>query len=47
MLEVALALNLLNRHEATGEYLKIIETTSFIEPASVVPTCPAGPRAGS
>ena len=36
MLEVALALNHLNQHEAASEYLKIIENTSFIEPARVV-----------
>jgi hypothetical protein len=47
MLEVSIALNHLNQHEATSEYLKIIENTSFIEPASIVPTWPAGPTASS
>jgi peptidoglycan/LPS O-acetylase OafA/YrhL len=46
MLEVAIALNHLNPHEATTEYLKIIETTSFIEPAAV-PNWPAIPPASS
>src|SRR5918998_3384635 len=46
MLEVAIALSHLNHHEATSEYLKIIETTSFIEPAAPVPTWPASPPAG-
>jgi hypothetical protein len=36
MLEVAIALNHLNQHEATSQYLKVIENTSFIEPARVV-----------
>jgi gamma-glutamyltranspeptidase len=36
MLEVAIALNHLNEHEATSQYLKVIENTSFIEPARVV-----------
>jgi gamma-glutamyltranspeptidase len=31
MLEVATTLNQLNEHEATSEYLKIIENTSFID----------------
>ena len=35
MLEAAIALNHLNQHEATSKYLKIIENTSFIEPARV------------
>jgi hypothetical protein len=47
MLEVAIVLNHLDHHEATGEYLKIIESTSFIEPANVVPTWPATPTAPS
>ena len=47
MLEVAIALNHLKPHEATSEYLKIIETTSFIEPAAAVPTWPAGQPASS
>jgi hypothetical protein len=47
MLEVAIALNHLKHHEATSEYLKIIETTSFIEPAAAVPTWPASPPANS
>lgn len=33
MLEVAIISNHLNQHEATSEYLKIIENTSFIEAA--------------
>ena len=33
MLEVAIDLNHVPQHEATGQYLKIIENTSFIEPA--------------
>jgi hypothetical protein len=33
MLEVAITLNHLNEHEATSQYLEIIESTSFIEPA--------------
>ena len=36
MLEAAIALNHLDQHEATSKYLKIIENTSFIEPARVV-----------
>jgi hypothetical protein len=36
MLEVAIAFSHLNEHEATSEYLKIIENTSFIEPARVI-----------
>ena len=36
MLDVAIALNHLNQHEATSEYLKIVENTSFIEPARVI-----------
>jgi hypothetical protein len=47
MLEVAIALNHLNHHQATTEYLKIIETTSFIEPAAAVPAWPASPPAHS
>ncbi len=31
MLEVAITLNHLNQHEATSQYLEIIESTSFIE----------------
>jgi MFS family permease len=33
MLEVAITLNHLNEHEATSQYLEIIESTSFIEAA--------------
>jgi hypothetical protein len=33
MLEVAITLDHLNQHDATGEYLKIIQNTSFIEAA--------------
>jgi hypothetical protein len=33
MLEVAITVNHLNQHEATSQYLKIIENTSFIEAA--------------
>jgi hypothetical protein len=33
MLEVAITLNHLDQHDATGEYLKIIQNTSFIETA--------------
>jgi hypothetical protein len=33
MLEVAITLNHLNQHEATSQYLEIIESTSFIEAA--------------
>jgi hypothetical protein len=33
MLEVAITLNHLNHHEATSQYLEIIESTSFIEAA--------------
>jgi len=47
ILEVAIAFDHLNRHEATSEYLKIIETTSFIEPVAAVPTWPATPPASS
>jgi hypothetical protein len=47
MLEVAIALNHLDHHEATSEYLKIIETTSFIDPARAAPTWPASPTASS
>ena len=47
ILEVAIALNHLDHHQATSEYLKIIETTSFIEPAAAVPTWPASPPASS
>jgi gamma-glutamyltranspeptidase len=47
MLEVALVLNHLDHHAATSEYLKIIETTSFIEPAAAVPTWSASPPASS
>jgi hypothetical protein len=47
MLEVALVLNHLDHHEATSEYLKIIETTSFIDPASPVPTWQTGTTARS
>ena len=47
MLEVAIALNHLGSHEATSEYLKIIEATSFIEPAGAVPAWPASPPASS
>ena len=36
MLEVAIALKHLDQHEAASEYLKIVENTSFIEPARVV-----------
>ena len=36
MLEAAIALNHLNQQEATSQYLKVIENTSFIEPARVV-----------
>lgn len=32
-LEAAIDLNHISQHEATGQYLKIIENTSFIEPA--------------
>jgi hypothetical protein len=35
VLEVAIALNHLDPQEATSEYLKIIENTSFIEPAPI------------
>jgi hypothetical protein len=35
MLEAAIALNHLNQQEATSQYLKVIENTSFIEPARV------------
>jgi hypothetical protein len=34
MLEVAITLNHLNQHEATSQYLDIIESTSFIDEAS-------------
>lgn len=47
MLEVSIALNHLDHHEATSEYLKIIETTSFIDPAAAVPTWLASPPASS
>jgi hypothetical protein len=33
MLEVGITLNHLNRHDATSQYLEIIESSSFIEPA--------------
>ena len=47
MLEAAIALNHLNHQQATTEYLKIIETTSFIEPAAAVPTWSSSPPASS